>query len=95
MSAYLIVDLDVKDPQAFERYRREVPAVIEKYGGRYLVRGGACDTLEGEWTPKRVVVLEFPTMAALKRWYHSEDYRPLLQQRLAGASADVIAVDGI
>jgi uncharacterized protein (DUF1330 family) len=95
MAAYVIVDLDVKNDSALESYHRAVPATIEKYGGRFLVRGGAFDVLEGEWTPKRVVLLEFPTMAALKRWYHSEDYRPLLQQRLANASADLIAVEGL
>jgi len=95
MAAYVIVDLDVKDANAFESYRREVPAVIEKYGGRYLVRGGACEVVEGDWTPKRVVVLEFPTMAALQRWYHSEDYRPLRAQRLACTAANIIAVEGL
>lgn len=95
MAAYLIADLDVTNPDAFESYRREVVAVIEKYGGRYLVRGGALEVLEGDWTPKRVVLLEFPNMAALKRWYHSDDYRPLLKQRFASASTDVIAVEGL
>jgi uncharacterized protein (DUF1330 family) len=95
MAAYVIVDLDVKNAEALESYRRAVPATIEKYGGRFLVRGGACEVLEGDWTPKRVVLLEFPNMAALRRWYHSEDYKPLLTQRQANASADLIAVEGL
>jgi uncharacterized protein (DUF1330 family) len=95
MVAYAIVDLDVKDPSKLESYRRDVPATVAKYGGRFIVRGGACEVLEGDWTPKRIVVLEFPTMDALKRWYHSEEYKPLLAQRLAHSAADLIAVEGI
>jgi uncharacterized protein (DUF1330 family) len=95
MAAYLIVDLDVKNDRALESYRRAVPATVEKYGGRFLVRGGAFTVLEGEWTPKRVVLLEFPSMDALQRWYRSEDYKPLLAERLANAAGDVIAVEGL
>ena len=95
MAAYLVVDLDVKNDNALQSYRREVSATIEKYGGRFLVRGGPFEDVEGEWTPKPVVLLEFPSMEALKRWYHSEDYKPLLALRLANAGADVIAVEGV
>jgi len=95
MAAYVIVDLDVKDPGALESYRREVPATVAKYGGRFIVRGGAFEVLEGDWTPKRVVVLEFPTMDALKRWYRSNDYKPLLTERQRHSRANLIAVDGV
>jgi uncharacterized protein (DUF1330 family) len=95
MAAYVIVDLEVKDAAALADYRRDVPATVAKYGGRFLVRGGACEVLEGDWRPKRVVVLEFPSMDALKRWYRSEDYKPLLAQRLAHATGDLIAVEGV
>jgi uncharacterized protein (DUF1330 family) len=95
MAAYLIVDLEVQDEAAFDAYRRAVPATIEKYGGRFLVRGGAVTSLEGHWSPKRMVVLEFPSMDALQRWYRSEDYRPLLAERQAASSADMIAVEGV
>jgi uncharacterized protein (DUF1330 family) len=95
MAAYLIVDLDVKDPSKLESYRREVPATIAKYGGRYIVRGGAAETLEGDWQPKRLVVLEFPSMEALKRWYNSDDYKPLLKTRVAHCKSNAIAVEGL
>ncbi|HEX7966763.1 MAG TPA: DUF1330 domain-containing protein [Stellaceae bacterium] len=94
MAAYVIVDLDVKNPTAYESYRREVPATIAKYGGRFLVRGGNVEVLEGDWTPKRVVVLEFPNMDALRRWYRSDDYKPLIAQRQRAAAGNVIAVEG-
>jgi uncharacterized protein (DUF1330 family) len=95
MVAYVIVDLDVKDAAGYDSYRREVPATLAKYGGRFLVRGGASEVLEGSWAPKRVVVLEFASMDALKRWYHSEEYKPLIKLRQAHSSGDLIAVEGV
>jgi uncharacterized protein (DUF1330 family) len=94
MAAYLIVDIHVKNPDGYDEYRRQVPATLAKYGGRFVVRGGASETLEGEWMPKRVVVVEFPTMDALKRWYHSPEYKPLIALRQQNSSGDVIAVEG-
>ena len=75
MPAYFIVDVEVTDPAGFEEYRKLVPGTVQKYGGRFLVRGGAVESLEGDWQPKRVVVLEFPSLEQAKRWYNSEDYR--------------------
>jgi uncharacterized protein (DUF1330 family) len=95
MAAYFIVDLDVSNPKDLESYRRDVPATIEKYGGRFLVRGGAFEVLEGNWVPKRMVVIAFPTMQALKQWYASEDYRPLMVQRKSASSANSVAVEGV
>jgi uncharacterized protein (DUF1330 family) len=66
MAAYVIVDVDVHDPDAYEEYRRQTPATIDAYGGRFLVRGGATSVLEGNWTPKRVIVIEFPSVARAK-----------------------------
>ena len=95
MAAYAIVDLDVKDAEALANYRRDVPATVAKYGGRFLARGGATVVLEGSWKPKRVVVLEFPSMDALQRWYRSDDYKPLLADRLRHSTANFIAIDGV
>jgi uncharacterized protein (DUF1330 family) len=94
MAAYLIADIEVTNPVGYDEYRRQVPATVEKYGGRFVVRGGASETLEGDWGPKRVVVLEFPTMDALKRWYNSAEYKPLIALRQKNASGNVIAVQG-
>jgi len=77
MSAYIIVDIDIHDTAGLEEYRRQVPATIAKYGGRFIVRGGKFETLEGNWNPKRLVVLEFPSGEQAKRWYDSAEYRPL------------------
>ena len=94
MPAYFIADLDVTDPAGFEEYRKLVPGTIEKYGGRYLVRGGAAETLEGDWQPKRVVVLEFPSLEQAKRWYNSEDYRDPKALRFKTAKTKLILVEG-
>jgi len=72
-----------------------VLATIEKYGGRFLVRGGAHTTLEGKWRPGRVVIIEFPDMAAAKGWHGSKDYAPLLKLRQTASEGSLIAVEGV
>ncbi|HUZ71685.1 MAG TPA: DUF1330 domain-containing protein [Stellaceae bacterium] len=96
MAAYLIADLDVKNPAGLENYRAKVGDTLAKYGGKFIVRAGAHEVLEtGQWQPKRIVVLEFPSMDALKRWYNSPDYRPLIAERKAAAAGPVVAVEGL
>ena len=94
MPAYFLVDLDVTDPAGFDEYRKLVPATIQQYGGRYLVRGGAVETLEGDWQPTRIVVLEFPSVEQAKRWYNSEAYRDPKALRFKTAKTRLILVEG-
>ena len=94
MSAYVIAEVTITDPDLFAEYRQLVPATIEKYGGRFLVRGGAVETKEGGWSPARVVVVEFPSMERARSWYHSPEYAPALALRLQSASAKLILVEG-
>jgi uncharacterized protein (DUF1330 family) len=95
MPAYFIVDSEVSDPAGFEEYRKQVPATVEKYGGKFLVRGGQMQTLEGDWTPKRIVVTEFPSIEQARRWYDSEEYRALKALRLRAARGSVVLVEGV
>jgi uncharacterized protein (DUF1330 family) len=95
MAAYIIANVEITDPAGFEEYRRLVPAVIAAYGGRYLVRGGALERLEGDATLRRVVVLEFPDMARLRAFYQSPEYRPLIAMRLRTARATLFAIEGV
>ena len=95
MSAYLIAEVEVTDPAVFEQYRAGVPATIAAYGGKYLVRGGGLEALEGTWQPKRVILLQFDSMARLKEWYQSKEYAPLIALRKAGAKTNVIAIEGV
>ena len=74
MAAYIIVQLEIQDAEKFERYRAMVPATLEPFGGRYIVRGGDPETLEGGWVPKRVVILEFPDRDKAKQWLESDIY---------------------
>jgi uncharacterized protein (DUF1330 family) len=95
MPAYLIADIEVNDGQAYEEYRKQVPALITHHGGRYLARGGATEVLEGDWKPRRTVIVEFPTMSALKAFWDSADYKPLRGIRWNSASSNVVAVEGL
>jgi uncharacterized protein (DUF1330 family) len=74
MAAYVIVDLEVTDSEGFREYQKRAGSTIEHYGGKYLVRGGNHETLEGDWHLHRLVILEFPGVEQAKRWYHSEEY---------------------
>ena len=94
MAAYFIVNVSVKDATGFEAYRQAVPATIAQYGGRYIVRGGKHEVLEGTWQPTRLVVLEFPSIEAGKRWYASEEYRKIKPLRLQHATGDMVLVEG-
>ena len=95
MPAYIIVDVDVHDAETFARYREMVPATLGAFGGRYLVRGGECRTLEGGWSPPRVVVLEFPSLERAKAWWDSDLYAEAKALRQSCSSARMIAVEGV
>ena len=95
MSAYVIAHIDVSDTETFEAYREKVPAVIEKFGGRYLVRGGAVHELEGQWTIPRLVIIAFDSLDAAQRFYHSPDYQEILPLRLQAAEGTVVIAEGV
>ena len=95
MAAYLFADIEVTDAAQYEEYRARAPAVIAAHGGRYLVRGGATEVLEGDWQPARTVILEFPSMAALKGFWASPEYAALRAIRERAAVSRLVAVDGV
>jgi len=95
MAAYVIAEVDVNEPKLYDEYRKMVPATVQKYGGRFLVRGGAVDSREGGWNPARFVVLEFPTMEQARKWYASPEYAPALALRHKAASTKLILVEGV
>ncbi len=94
MAAYLIGSIEVTDPQSYEEYRKQVPDTIAAYGGKYLVRGSAAESMEGDWDPKRLVILEFESMERAKEWYNSPEYCPLKQIRFRAANSNVVFVEG-
>lgn len=95
MTAYLIVDVAIRDPQQYETYKQQVPALIARHGGEYLVRGGTHEVLEGEWRPTRLVLFRFPNRAAIKAFLADPDYRPLAALRHSIADSSLVAVDGL
>jgi uncharacterized protein (DUF1330 family) len=95
MAAYIYASVEVTDPVTYEEYRRQVPAVIAAYGGRYLVRGGATTALEGEPPANRLVILEFPDMARLRAFYDSPEYRPLAAIRQRASRSTLTAIEGV
>lgn len=94
MAGYVIAEVEVTDPATYEDYRKQVPATVAQYGGKFLVRGGATETKEGGWQPKRLVILEFPSMEQARKWYHSPEYAPALALRLKAARSRVLLVEG-
>jgi uncharacterized protein (DUF1330 family) len=95
MPAYVIVDIDVTDPERYEQYKAATPAALAAAGGRFLVRGGEITILEGDWQPSRLVVLEFENLAAAERWYESAAYQAAKKLRAGGARMRMVAVQGL
>ena len=95
MPAYLIADVEVTDAAGYEEYKKRVPATIAAYGGRYLARGGATETLEGTLSLNRSVILEFPSFERLKAWWSSPEYAPVKAIRERAAKSRLVAVDGL
>lgn len=95
MAAFVIVQIAVTDPKAFETYRAQVPATLAKYGGEYLVRGGRMEVLEGAWPWPRVVVLKFPSVEQAKAWHASPAYAGPMQLRQAATAGNMIVVEGV
>ena len=95
MTGYIIVDVEITNPEAYVEYRVSVSPSIEAYGGRFLVRGGAAENLEGDWIPKRVVVLEFDSVKTAKKWWASDEYREPKAQRQSASITNMIVVEGV
>jgi uncharacterized protein (DUF1330 family) len=95
MPAYIIAEVEVLDKERYETYKRMVPASLAAYGGKFLVRGGKLERLEGEWSPKRLVILEFPSLAQAKAWWGSNEYAEAKALRQATASTQLIVAEGL
>jgi len=94
MAAYVLVDVRITDPDRYAQYRQLTPAAIAAYGGRFVVRGGPVETLEGDWAPERIVVLEFDSVAQAKDWWASAEYAPAKALRQQSAVTRMIVVEG-
>jgi len=95
MPAYLIADVTITDTERYPDYVRQVPATLEPFGGRFLARGGAVVTAEGEWQPGRLVIIEFPSLERAQAWYDSAEYGPARRLRWETSHARIVIVDGV
>ena len=95
MSAYVVVDVNVTDPVAYDVYREKAAASVAAHGGRYVTRGGTTTVLEGEWSPVRLVILEFPDAETARRWYTSDEYGEARSARAGACTMKMVAVEGV
>ncbi|NJD09209.1 MAG: DUF1330 domain-containing protein [Gemmatimonadetes bacterium] len=95
MAAYVLAQITVHDPVTYERYKALSGAALEPYGGRFLVRGGAVETMEGTWQPARLVVIEFPDAAAARAWWASPEYAEARALRQASAHTELLLAPGV
>lgn len=95
MAAYVITDIDITDPVGYEEYRKLAAPTMGAYGGKFVVRGGRVEELEGEWSPKRLIVVEFESFEQAKRWYASQEYRVAKSVRERTAITNMILVEGV
>lgn len=94
MPAYIVTEVEVEDPVRYEDYKKMVRPSLEAFGGRFLVRGGKVETLEGDWAPKRLVVVEFPSVETAKAWWSSAGYAEAKALRQATAKTQMIVAEG-
>ena len=94
MPAYIIVDVTIHNAENYEEYKKLTPASLIPYEGNFIARGGASETLEGDWEPGRIVILEFPSFEKAKAWWNSEEYAPAKELRQANAETKMIVVEG-
>ncbi|MBI5476346.1 MAG: DUF1330 domain-containing protein [Ignavibacteriales bacterium] len=95
MSAYVIVDIKVKNPIRYEEYKKMAEATVKQFGGKYIVRGKPAEILEPGWTPNRLVILEFPSVEQAKLWWNSDEYAEAKRLRYETADSTMIVVEGI
>jgi uncharacterized protein (DUF1330 family) len=94
MKGYIIVDVKITDPQRYEEYKRLTPGTLAAFEGKFIVRGGHTETLEGDWQPGRVVILEFPSLEKAKAWWSSDRYAPAKAIRQSASITRMIMVEG-
>ncbi len=95
MAAYVITEIDVTDPAGYEEYKKMGPPTVAAYGGKFIARGGKTEVLEGDWSPRRIVILQFDSLERAKEWWSSREYGPAKRVRQRTAKTDMIVVEGV
>jgi len=95
MKAYIIIDVIMRDVARMEAYKKLVPATLASFDGKFIVRGGSTEVLEGDWNPERIVIIEFPSMEKARAWWSSDDYAPAKSIRQSAAVTKMIMIEGM
>ena len=95
MSAYVVIEIIIKNPEGYKEYKRLAPPTIAAYGGKYLAWGGKAENLEGDWQPNRIVILQFESVEKAKQWLNSEEYKEAKSLRHKYATSNTIVVEGV
>ena len=95
MAGYIVADIEITDPNEYQMYAQQTAATLERYGGKFLARGGNPETLEGDWKTKRLVVIEFPNIEQAKSWYDSPEYSAIKGIRHRSANSNILLVQGV
>ncbi len=95
MTAYVINDMEIFDPQGLDDYKKLSPPTVAQYGGKFLARGGAMKQLEGDWQPKRLVILEFPSIEQAQAWINSPEYAAPRKMRQKASRSNIVVVEGV
>ena len=95
MPAYVLAEIEIRNPDGYKEYTQTVPATITQYGGRFLVRGGTVEVLEGDWPQKRRVIIEFPSMQQAKKWWDSPEYTKPKAMRRANSKGRLLLLEGV
>ena len=95
MSAYFIVQINVKNPDNYKEYISKVSPIVEKFGGEYIVRGGKSENVEGKWPYERTVIVKFPSYEMIHKWHNSDEYKPIKKIREDNAECNAIIIEGI
>lgn len=95
MAAYVIVEIEVTDPVRYEAYKTQAPATVAAYGGKYIARGGRTQVLEGDWSPKRLVILEFESFEQAVAWWNSPEYSEIKDIRVQSTVSKMVVLEGL
>ncbi len=95
MSAYVLVEVSIHDPDLYESYKKLTLATIEAFGGRFVVRGAQTESLEGDWNPERLVMIRFPSVETAKKWWASDEYTKAKNIRHRAAKTKMLVVEGV
>ena len=95
MAGYAIIDTEITDKETFSKFIERIPAVVESYGGKFVVRGGTVEVVQGDWNPSRLVIIEFESAEQALNWENSQEFAELRELRNGASNSNVIVIEGV